>query len=282
VDLKRVNELANVAEIPFLVRWPQFNIVPAHFVNRLNPQPFALDIYNGVSATANYTTPAPQHTERMRIVVDQGWLHLQGAATAPRLLAGITAGGLSASAIENFLDPAVLNLQAAALLPMGGAPTPVQIRLALAWFQRDKTNAYVKAFLSALVQHPANAPAVFNPAVQAEITSAGSSERSILDDLGFSPAAESTPPVGGETLPLGNLALPDNPALNRVLVTGSPYLATVKVAQAHVYPEPAPFRPAITTIANGAQVQVAGEVGEWRAVDAGGRLGFVHKSELTP
>jgi hypothetical protein len=282
VDLKLVNDLANLADIPFLVRWPQFNISPAHFVTGINPQPFAAQIYAGVAATTLYTAPAAQHTESLRIIVDQGWFALEGAARVPSFMAGIAATGLSASAMENFLDPNVLNLQAATLLPLGGAPTPVQIRLALAWFQRDKANVHVKSFLTALVQHPPNAPPVFNAAVRAELASAGSSERAVLDDLGFSPAAAATAPAGAEALPLANLALPDNPALNRILVTGTPHQANVAVPLANVRPDPSPFRPAFVTLPSPTQVHVVGSVGDWRAVDVNGRLGFIYQSEITP
>ncbi|MFN2168714.1 MAG: hypothetical protein ACK2U9_20970, partial [Anaerolineae bacterium] len=200
VNLQRVNELANAAEIPFLVHWPQFNIVAAHFVNRLNPQPFAAAVYTGLSGTVWYTGPAAHHTERMRIIVDQGWLALAGAPRAATLLAGILATALHANQFEAFLDTTVLGAQAAALLPLGGAPTVPQIRLALAWFARQSGNAHVRSFLSAQVLHPPNAPAAFTAAVRTEITAAGRTEREVLDQLGFAPTSVA-PPTGGGGAP---------------------------------------------------------------------------------
>ena len=284
VDLQRVNELANIAFIPFLAFWPQFNIVAARFTNRLNPQPFAASIYAGVAATAHYTTPTAHHTERMRIIVDQGWLALSGAAQAPTLLAGILATGLPGSAFEAFLDLTVVGAQAAALLPLVGVPTAEQIRLALAWFSRDNTNAHVRSFLSAQVLHAANAPAVFTPAVSTEITAAGRTDREVLAALGFAPTATAATPVsGGAGQPLANLALPGS-ATNTLLLTGRPYAASVtSVPNTIVRNGPSlTSHQGIMALVSGATVHVMGFTGGWAAVDVWGRLGFIHQSDLSP
>jgi len=284
VDLQRVNELANIAFIPFLVLWPQFNIVAAHFTNRLNPQPFAASIYAGVAPTVQYTTPTAHHTERMRIIVDQGWLALSGAAQVPTLLAGILATGLSASAFETFLDITVVGAQAAALLPLVGVPTVEQIRLALAWFSRDNTNAHVRSFLSAQVLHVANVPAAFTPAVSTEITAAGQTDQEVLVALGFAPTATAAPPVsGGAGQPLANLALPGS-ATNTLLLTGRPYAALVKaVPNTIVRNGPSlTSHQGIMSLGNGATVRVMGFTGDWAAVDVWGRVGFIHQNDLSP
>ena len=282
VDLQRVNELANVAEIPFLAFWSQFNIVPADFVNLVNPQPFAADIYAGVAATVFYTAPSAHHTERMRMVIDQGWLALAGAARVPTVLAGILATTLPASAFEQFLDPGVLNAQAAALLPLVGVPTVEQIRLALAWFSRDNANAHVRSFLTAQVTHPPNAPVAFIPAVSAEITAAGRTDREILDQLGFAPNAVAAPPMGGgAALPLANLALP-GAATNTLLLTGRPYAATVTAApNALVRKGPSAAADGLMTLGHGATARVMGFNAGWAAVDVWGRLGFVDHNDLS-
>jgi hypothetical protein len=280
VDLHRVNELANVADVPFLAFWPQFNIVVGHFTGSLNPQPFAAQVYAGVAATPYYTAPTVHHTERMRIVVDQGWLALTGAARVGPTLAGVLASGLSASGFTAFLDRGVLAPHAAALLPLIGPPSTEQIRLALAWFFGDPANADVRAFLSAQVLHPANAPAAFSPAVSAEILAAGRTERDILDQLGFA-AAAMAPPVGGVALPLGNVALAGS-ATNTLLVTGRPHEAHVIVPTALVRLGPSMLHFSFANRPFGAAVRVMGYTGGWAAVDIAGRLGFIEPGALTP
>src|SRR5262249_19204859 len=153
--LHLVNELANVAEVPFLPFWLGFPWITADsFRTRLNPQPFAADVYAGVMAATAYTNPQAQHNEHLRILVDQGRLALVGAPHVAGFLAGITANNQPASVFAADLNLAILGPHAAALLPVAGAPTVAQIRLALAWFSRDPANADVRAFLSAQVLHP--------------------------------------------------------------------------------------------------------------------------------
>ena len=283
VDLQKVNELANVAEVPFLVYWAQFDWINANaFSTRLNPQPFAAAVYAGVAALTPYTNPPAQHTERLRIVVDQGRLALAGAPLIPTFLAGILATNLSANAIAPFLDLGIIGPHAAALLPLGVAPTVEQIRLALAWFSRDPANANVRNFLTGQVLHPPNAPAAFTPAVSAAIQAAGLTDREVLDDLGFAPIAAAPPPVGGGApLPIANLALPGS-ATNTLVVSGHPYLAHVTVPNAKVRKGPAAANPSFVTLPNAAAVRVMGFSGGWAAADINGRLGFMLQGELSP
>jgi hypothetical protein len=284
VDLGKVNELANIAEVPFLAFWEQFNITAGDFQNRINPRPFAASIYNGIAATTFYTTPKAKHAERMRVVVDQGWLALSGAPQAPALLVGILATDRAANVLELYLDKEILKPEKANLLPIGAPPTKERIRLALAWLDLDNGDAQVKSFLSAYVQHPPNAPATLSAAVSTEISNAGRTDRDVLDALGFSPAATAAPVGGGggPGLPIANVGLPDSPGTNRLLVTGSPHLAHVSVATASVRREPAARRPPIAVLHSGDEVRVSGSVGDWRAVNVNGKLGFIHKTELTP
>jgi len=284
VDLQRVNELANVAEVPFLIMWPQFDWIDATaFSTRLNPQPFAADVYAGLAATAEYINPAaPQHNERLRIVIDQGRLALTGAAMVPTFLAGILATHLSANAIRPFLDLAIIAPHAAALLPIGGAPTVEQIRLALAWFSGDNANVSVRNFLTAQVLHPANQPAAFTPAVSAAIQAAGLTDREILDQLGFAPNAAAAPAVAGAApLPIANLALPGS-ATNTLLVSGHPYLAHVIAPHATLRNGPAIPQPSFAHLPNGSSVRIMGFSGGWAAADLNGRLGFIVQGELSP
>jgi len=122
VDLRLLNEAANVAEVPFLIRWTQFGITAAHFAIQLNTQPFAAGVYAGLAATTEYSVPSDADTRRLRIVVDQGRFALPGPPAT--LLSGILATGLNANAFKDYLDitPTVLGGHEAALLPLvGGA-----------------------------------------------------------------------------------------------------------------------------------------------------------------
>jgi len=282
VNLQRVNELANVAQIPFLVHWNQYNITVAHFTNLINPQAFALDIYTAMAATTPYTNPTAAHTEGLRIIVDQGWIALQGAARLPAFLAGILATGQAANAFQVFLSPGDLAPHAAALLPVVGVPSTERIRLALAWYARDRANAQVRSFLTHQVQQVPNVPAAFTPAVRAEVVSAGQTEREILDDLGFGQTSTAPPGLGGAAQPFANLALGGS-ATRTLLVTGRAYLATViAVPNTIVRRNQTVATSGFMTLSTGATVQVTGVSGGWAAVDAFGQLGFINQADLTP
>ncbi|HEY0006844.1 MAG TPA: DUF4157 domain-containing protein [Pyrinomonadaceae bacterium] len=285
VDLQKVNELANVAQIPFLAFWPQFGISVAHFTTMVNPQGFALSIYNGVAATPQYTNPAAHHTERMRIIVDQGWLAQAGAGQVPTLLAGILATNLPANVFADFLERTVLAPHAALLLPPAGPFTPARIRLALAWLSLDRTKAEVRSFLTAQVVRAPNTPAAFTPAVSAEIAAAGLTDREILDQLGFAPTATAAPAApGGPSLPLANLAFPGS-ATNTALVTGRPYMALIIVPNAIVWQRSAAGVWTNFQLPSPNSVRVTGIMStnrDWAVVDIGGQLRFILKSELSP
>jgi hypothetical protein len=282
VNLARVNELANMAEIPFLAFWPQFGISVAHFTGDVNPQPFAADIYTGLAATTFYTNPTAHDTQRMRLLLDQGALALNGAAEVPVFMAGILATGLSADALESFLDLTVLAPHDTALLPLGAAPTVEQIRLALAWFFLDATNAHVRSFLTAQVSQAPGAPAAFAPAISTEIAAAGRTDRELLDQLGFAATSSAAPVGGAPPLPFGNLALRGS-ATNTLLVTGKVYAATIIAApNAFVRRGPGAGENAFMTLGNGATVRVTGATGGWAAVDAFGQLGFIAMTDLSP
>jgi Domain of unknown function (DUF4157) len=281
VDIKLVNEMANAAEVPFLVVWPDW-IDAIDFVTRLNPQPFAADVYAGLMATPEYTALSDDDEKRMRVVIDQG--NFARTLVAADLLSGILASGLNAAALTNHIDvsPAVLGGHEAALMPLVGAPTVEQIRLALAWFARDPFNAHVSAFLTAQVAVAAGVPPAFNAAVDAEITAAGLDGRRILTDLGFRLAAPPPPAVGGGPPPdLANVRIPGS-ALNAAYVSPRPYIATVTVAVANVRPSPSQARDPIGTVKLGNTVNVAGFTHDWAAIDFNGKLGFIHKALITP
>ncbi|TCO80402.1 uncharacterized protein DUF4157 [Plasticicumulans lactativorans] len=283
VDLHLLNEAANTAEIPFLVHWAQFGwINAARYVTHLNPQPFAGTVYAGLAGTVPYTGMARADDKRMRIIVDQGqFLHTGAAAT---LLAGILATGLNSESFKNFLDvtPTVLGGREAALLPLVGAPTTAQIRLGLAWFARDSTNAHVRAFLSAQVVTAVGAAPAFNAATAAEIAASRLDPRTLLTRLGFSLTPAGAAPVGGgPPPPLANARVPGSPQ-NTVFVTPAPRVATVIPTFLNVRSGPSMSFVPMTVLLGGVSVNVAGTTGSWSAIDFNGRLGFVFTSQLTP
>ena len=282
VDLHLLNEAANVAEVPFLVYWTQFGISAAHFVYRLNPQPFAAAVYAGLAATTTYSAPADPDAKRLRIIVDQGQFARTGLAAT--LLSGILATGLNANALKDYLDitPTVLGGHEAALLPPGGAPPPQRIRLALAWYLRNHANPHVRTFLSAQVVTAPGVPPAFKPATATEITAAGQTERDILRELGFRLTASGTPPLGGGTAPpLANVQLPGH-ARNTAFVDPAPRVATVIPAALNVRAGPSTAEPAFAVLPAGNPVHVVGKTGTWSAIDMNGKLGFVRTSLITP
>ena len=282
VDLFLLNEAANTAQVPFLVYWPRFPwINAAAFVTRLNPQPFAANVYAGLAATTEYTAPATDANKRLRIVVDQGQFIRTGAAAT--LFAGITASGLHATALQNYLDisATVLGGREATLMPLVGAPTAEQIRLALAWFALDSTNAHVRAFLSAQVVVAAGVAPAFNAAAAAEIGAAGQNPRTILTSLGFVLAPAGAAVGGGAARPFANVQLPGR-VQNTVFVTPGPRKSIVVPAGLNVRTGPSMGHPSFAVVHAGDVVTVTGESGDWVAIDMNGRLGFVYKPLIAP
>jgi hypothetical protein len=280
VDIVRLNEAANVAELPFLVFWPRFGwINAATYVARLNPQPFAADVYAGLAATTTYTAPGDDAAKRLRVVVDQGRFRFAGAAAI--LEAGLTAANLNASLLRPHLDvtPAVLGGHEGALLPLLPGPSVHKIRLALAWYQRDSANAHVRSFLTAQVVTAPGVPAAFSGAVSGEVATAALDDRTILDDLGFASTASAPPGKGGVARPLANVRVPGDPK-NTVFVSPAPRQTTVKASRLNV--RSTPNGGWVGELKAGATVDVAGTTGNWSAIEWKHRLAFVWTAFLNP
>ncbi|HEX5703555.1 MAG TPA: DUF4157 domain-containing protein [Pyrinomonadaceae bacterium] len=282
VNIELVNEMANVAQVPFLVKWPKFNVTAHTFVTRLNPKAFAADVYTGLIGTALYTGVAGPDEKRLRLMVDQG--NFRRTLAPADLLAGILATGLNATQLQVHLNvtPAVLGGHEATLMPLAPAPPVEQIRLALAWFGRDNTNAHVQAFLKSLVVVAAGAPPAFNAAVSAEVTAAGKDETDILTSLGFKMVATGAAIGGGPPPPLANVRVPGSVKNTEFVDAEHPYVATVTVPIANVRPSASTARPPIGTVKLGATVTVAGFAGDWAAIDFNGKLGFINRKLITP
>lgn len=287
INLGETNELANAAEVPFLVRWLGYGITPDDFVTRVNPRPSAARLYTAISGTSFYRTPlavvAP-HSESLRIIVDQGWLNLAGAAQVPVFLAGILATHFTADAFQQFLDPAILAPFGAALLPPGPAPSVERMRLGLAWFALDGANADVRAFLNAQVRHVPGSPPSLTPALRTQVQASSGDEHDLLTQLGFSDAPEAAGGGGGGPTPVqANAAVPGTPARNTLFVTPQPYEAHV-IAAPNTTSRLGPRLsfPASLTLNTGDTVHVTGTSGTWRAIDVQGTLRFVPASDLTP
>jgi hypothetical protein len=284
VNIELVNEMANIAELPFLVRWAKFDwINPQEYVTRLNPKAFAADVYAGLKGTSSYTAPSDAEEKRLRLVVDQGNFARTGIVAD--LLAGILATGLNATELEQYLDidPAVLGGHEAALLPVVAAPSVQEIRLALAWYALDQSNVHIQTLLKSQVVTAVGAVPAFNGAVDAEITAAGKDASEILSQLGFSLVATGAPSKPGATPPpLANARVPGSRKNTEFIDAENPYVATVNVKIANVRPSASITRPPIGSLKLGKTVNVVGSVGDWKAIDFNGKLGFVHKSLLTP
>jgi hypothetical protein len=174
------------------------------------------------------------------------------------------------------LDTLALAFSSAALF--GGAPaaTSGRIRLALAWLRADPTDADMKAFLLGQVARPPTGPEL-TPAVVAELDGAAPNE--VLTALGVIATAPVVP--GGVELPAANAQVRAGHG-NEVRIEPRPYLATVIPAGLNVRTLPGMHGTAFAVVHAGDVLQVTGFTHDWAAVDRGGRLGFVHRSKVTP
>lgn len=288
IDIGRTNDLANTCWTIFVARWPgDYGVTVSGVVGALNPQPFAASIYTRASALADYRAPPDVQARQMRVILDQSWMALSAGPRIAGLLTGIGATGLHADGLAPWLEPTALHPHRAALLPVGGAaaaPSPAQIRLALAWFSRDQNNAHVRSFLRAQVITGAGPPH-FSPPFAVEIAAAGMSATDILRGLGYAMVATTvSPPAGGgaaTTLPVANVDV-DADAINEILVQGHPYEATVTAGAANIRGLPRTSGNTPFAVAHsGDTLRVVGFSHRWAAIDHNGRLGFIHTNLIS-
>jgi hypothetical protein len=279
VDIARLNQLAHTAQIPFLDRWPgSYALSAAHFVNRVNPRSFAADLYARLLATPDIGAPPDADARAGRLIAEQGWLALDATRAGPLVTFLDATPALTASEIAQRLDTAALAPRSADLFPAGAAVTDGRVRLALAWLQNDPTNADVRAFLDGQVLMPASGPEL-SAAVRGQL--GGTTEREVLAALNRLTAMR--PGVGGAPpRPDANADLIRSAArLNDIRIEPEVYVATVLPLGLNVRDRPGMHGRPFDVLRRGAGVNVMGFTGAWAAIDHGGRLGFVYRTQIT-
>ena len=279
IDLRRVNELANVAEQVFLTRWPDgFGISVDSLVGTLRPHRFASAVVAAMLATPTFVTPASDSTWKGRLIAEQAGLRFApGAAARTSFLAALDATTLHADAISTWLSPSLLSSHLSALLTVSGTPSLGQIRLALAWYFVAPRNSTIRRFLRAHVLTSGALP-TFEPAFASAITAAGRGEQEILEDFGLIGMTM----VGGRSLPRRNTEYTGD-SDNDEAITLDPHQAEVIARTLAVRAQPSFKRPTILTLTRGTLVRVMGTLHGWLAIELAGppvQQGFVPPGSL--
>jgi hypothetical protein len=278
VDLVRLNELANLSEIPFLARWPgSFSITVGHFGHLNAAGPLGDRVYAEIAATPTFTAPPDDDARVMRLLNEEGRL-AKGDARDAALLAFLDATPqLTAELIQRNLDAVAIAGRSPTLFPAAAPATTGRIRLALAWLHAAPANADVRAFLDGQVVTPGATPEL-SAAVRAEL--GGFQEAEVLETLGR--RLPTSPAVGGgASLPNANAEL-RHTGDNRVLIEPNPYEATVLPHALNVRSLPGMHGTPFAWVHRGDVLSVAGFTHDWAGIDIDGRLGFVYRHEITP
>lgn len=282
IDIGRVNTLAHMTQIPFLTYWPpNYGITPAHWVGHVNAHPaLAAQVYQGISTAPSFNPPNNDLPRQGKLVFEQAWLAL-GGARVPTLMTFLdNTPQLTADVIQRHLDTGIMTAHAATIFGGGAALTDGRIRLALAWMQKDPSNAHVRAYLDAQVSNGASGPQL-SATVQAQLGNI--SERSILQALGrltnrtTRPASGGAPPV---TLPDANYDT-DGDGTNDARVTPNPY-AALALNNTTVANHPSFAGRTLGTIPSGNTLQVAGFAdATWAVIEYNGGVGYVLRNDIT-
>lgn len=283
VDITRLNELANLAIIPFTARFNGFGRSVAGFATGVSSKPtVAGDVYAQLASTPLFITPTDADAHAMRLIIEQAWLNFGAARSGPLItyLDTTTPLSLPAETIAQHLDTTRIGGSSSALFPAGAALSSGRIRLALAWLQHDPGNADMRAFLDSQVTMTPAGPTL-SAAVLAE--RGGYTEAEILRALGRLATTATVAGPGGTTvtLPAANAA-PGGGVTNRVLVEPQPYTATVLPFALNVRDRPSMAGAVFAWLKRGETVRVMGFTHDWAAIDRNGRLGFVYRTHLTP
>ncbi|MFV8752456.1 eCIS core domain-containing protein [Nannocystaceae bacterium ST9] len=279
IDLRWVNELANVAETVFLSRWPDsFGKDVNSLVGALAPHRFRRAVVNAMLATATFTAPGDPATWKGRLITEQARLRFApGAAARAGFMAALDATTLHADSISTWISTSLLSSHLPALLTVTGTPTLGQIRLALAWYSVAPRNPTIRRFLRAHVITSGAAPA-FEPAFATAIEDAGRGEQDILEDFGL----VGTTTVGGRSLPRRNTEFTGD-ADNDEAITLDPHQAEVIARTLAVRARPSFGRRTIVTLTRGTVVRVMGALHGWLAIELAGppvQQGFVPPGSL--
>jgi hypothetical protein len=277
VDMNRLNALAHLADFPFLVMF-QRGVQVGHFTAEVNPSPWAGRVYAELAATPTFQHPGDLDSMAGRLVIEQGWL-VFGAPREVPLIAYLDAtAALTTEAIERHLATGALGPFSAGLFPAAAAPTVGRLRLALAWLATDVNNPDVRAFVDAQVVVPAGG-AQLSPAAKAQLGSVD--ENAVLELLGR--RAPVVPPAGpgGVALPGANAQVRAGHG-NEVLVVPHPYDASVIPGAVNIRTLPGLHGKPFAVAHAGDILHVAGFTHDWAAVDRNGRLGFIHRTLVTP
>ncbi|MGH9215139.1 MAG: hypothetical protein ACRDZS_02705 [Acidimicrobiales bacterium] len=278
VDVGRLNMMAHLSETPFLAVFSR-GITVNSFVTDVNTQPVAAAVYARLAATPTMTGPSDLDEMAGRLIFEQGWLALGGARVGPLLAFLDATAPLTTVLIEQHLDASTIAGHSPALFPAGAAATRGRIRLALAWMNTDPANADVRAFLDAQVLTPPTG-AELAPAVRGELGSL--TEADVLGLLGrLAPVVPPAGGGGGQALPAANAEV-RRAGRNQVLIEPHPYQATVLPQVLNVRTLPGMHGTPFAWPHRGDVLHVAGFTHDWAAVDINGRLGFVHRSKVTP
>ena len=280
IDIARVNAIAHTAEIPFLSAFPaKYKLKVAHYIGRVNPQPFANDLYTRLLATPTFTAVvADADLHAGRLIIEQGWLAFGGARAAPLIAFLDATPALTPDLIEPLLDTVVTGPHSALLFPPAAAPTAGRLRLAMTWLRKDPANADVRAFLDSQVLMPAAGPEL-TPAARAQL--GGTPEHEVLKALGRL-AAVAAAAGGKPALPKANADLiRSGRKKNDILVEPQAYEATVLTPTLPVLYQPHMLSASFARLKAGDRIRVMGFTHAWAAFDRGGKLAFVDRTKIT-
>lgn len=278
VPAEKLNMLAHMVGPPFLVG----NSEDGHgrtvgtLIADVNSQPLAGALYAQIGGQPSFLAPGNAAFRNGRFIIEQAWLAAGGARAVSLVtwLDGTTTA--TVGWMDTRLDAFALIGSSAALFGGGAAASSGRIRLALAWLRQDPGNADLRAFLLGQVLRPATGPEL-SPAVVAELGGATTDE--VLEALGV--VATAPGGGGGPALPAANAQVRPGHG-NEVRVEPHPYVATVIPGALNVRSLPGMHGAAFEVVHAGDQLQVTGFTHGWAAVDRTGRLGFVHRSKVTP
>ncbi|SEW51365.1 eCIS core domain-containing protein [Chitinophaga arvensicola] len=277
VSLARLQELAEVARFPFLAGFGlEYGITADHFVQQVNPLVSAPLIYKKMLTETVLKAPTELSEQIGRLIMEQGWMVLNPGREAAFLtyIESLPAGRVRD--VMEVLDPFTLGKLDASLFAAAAPRSIGRLRLAIAWLERDSSNALVKAFLESEIINTAAGPTL-SPALTAQLGS-----RKPAEILGLLERRAPRSMVPGDNRPAANTQLPGE-VENTLLIKASNRKARVTAATTlNVRNGPDTKHKVIGVVKPGEKIQVAGIVDTWAAIDFYGKLGFVIKRGISP